>query len=149
MANVTSRRRRWAAERGQGLVELTLALVFLAGFLLALVDVGRVVQADAALGEVTHSAVRLAATAPTAAAADTVARATAVAIARATHLDPGRLTLAVDTAQFRRGGTVSVVARYDLRLPPLVGLPLGRLTLQDQEVAPVDRYRPFPAGGGA
>jgi len=128
-------------QSGSALIETTLVIPVLLLFVVGVVMVGRVVQAEIAVQAVAREAGRTAALAPSAAqgVADAEARSRSVAAGYSLALD--RLEVAIDPGGFERGGTVHTSAAY---LVPLGDLPLlGTIavTVSSTHQQRIDVYR--------
>ncbi|MBG0569001.1 TadE family protein [Actinoplanes aureus] len=126
-------------DRGSIAVELALGVpmaVLLIFLLVGAFNVGRAtIDVNSAAGAASRSA-SLARTAPAAAAA-------AHGSATANLSDRcARMSVTVDTSQFRRGGTVTVEVRCTVTTHGLLGIGLpGSLTMTAASSSPLDRYR--------
>jgi Flp pilus assembly protein TadG len=135
---------RAARERGQSLVELAIVLPAVVVGLLLVIGLGILGQAKAGVQAVADEAARAGAltTAPDAASAAGINR--AYQVAEGYGLDPARLDVTIDTADFQRGGTLSVEVDYRVPLHDL--LPMiwgGDVALRHSASEPIDRYRTF------
>ncbi|HZC99247.1 MAG TPA: TadE/TadG family type IV pilus assembly protein [Actinomycetes bacterium] len=102
--------RSWR-EAGNAALELLLVAPVLLLLVAAVIGIGRVTSARAALDGVAREGARAAVTAPTAAVAIRLGEESARQAALAYGMDPARLSIAVDTGGFVRGGTL--VRSYD------------------------------------
>jgi Flp pilus assembly protein TadG len=133
------RRLRTAGDRGAVTTEFA---VFVVPFLLLMamfaVFVGRVASVSIDAHAVAGAAARAAADAPTPAAARTAATNAANAMASGSQFS---CTATTDTAQFRRGGSVTVNVACVMRTDDL-GLPgIGSRTAHASATEPIDIYR--------
>ena len=130
---------RLRCQRGQGLVS---ALMLLAGVLLPLLFLvplfARLEQARLTTEQTARDAVRAAALAPTADAAQAAAQA-ALARAQAETNLPLNLSL---SGAFERGSALHAHAKANVALAslPLIGH-FGTVTISGDATAPIDRYR--------
>ena len=135
-----------AADRGSAAVELLLVAVGLLVFAAGLMGIGRLTDARTALAGVAREAARVAADAPTPAAAVHDGQTRAHQTAAGYGLDPARLQVSIDPQGFARGGRVRVVARYRVALDDVPSLRLfpGELTLTSAQLEPIDPYKSRP-----
>lgn len=140
---------RWkgGAQCGQAIVELALVLPVLLLLTMGVLGVGRITQAHMAVRAVAWEAARAAALAPTSTAAAEQGLAAGLAVADAYHLQRAALQLTVDGSDFRRGGDVNAVARYDVSLADVPMLGRTGAEVQSQHREPVDPYRSGIGGG--
>ena len=130
-------------ERGVALLEFALVLPLLVSILVAALLLARVLWSHQVVWALAGEAARAGALGASAADADQRARDRAGQMADDASLDPGRLTVEVDTSRFGRGGWVSVSASYQV----VQLAPIGPLAATDGWVVgaeaqePVDRYR--------
>ncbi len=134
---------RRRCERGTATVELTVVALGLLVFVAGLIGIGRLTDTRTALAGVAREAARAAADAPTASQAIRLGQAEAEQTASGYGLDPARLTVTVDPRGFARGGTLLVVASYQVRLGDLPALRLlpGEVTLRARQLEPIDPFR--------
>jgi len=130
-------------DQGQGLIEFALVLPLLVSILIAALLLARVLWSHQVVWALAGEAARAGALGASAADADHRARDRASQMADDASLDPGRLTVDVDTSRFGRGGWVSVSASYHvLQLAPIGPLAAADAWVVDaQAQEPVDRYR--------
>jgi len=107
---------------------------------------GRLTDARTALAGVAREAARVAADAPTPAAAVHDGQTRAHQTAAGYGLDPARLQVSIDPQGFARGGSVRVVARYRVALDDIPSLRLfpAELTLTSAQLEPIDPYKSRP-----
>lgn len=123
-------------------LELALIAVPVLAVLMLIVLAGRVVIADGTLDGIAHYGAREAARARSADDASSAAANAVDADVAAAGLECDATDVAVDTANFRAGGTVAVLVTCEVRLSDLAPLPLpGTRTIQSRAVAAVDVYR--------
>lgn len=128
----------------QSLVELAIVLPAVVVGLLLVIGLGILGQAKAGVQAVADEAARAGALANTATTAEAAGISRAYAVAAGYGLDAGRLGVAIDTGDFRRGGTVSVEVNYRVPLHDL--LPMiwgGDVALHHTASEPIDTYRTF------
>lgn len=125
-------------------MELVLILVpILLVLLVATAGCGRLFTARANLGGVTRDAARVAVTATSGPESVRLGTEQADRTAAGYGMDPARLTVTIDPAGFERGGTLEVVATYQVSFAdlPLLGvIPIG-LTVSDRYVELIDPHR--------
>jgi Flp pilus assembly protein TadG len=128
---------------GQALLEFALVLPLLVGILISALLLARVLWSHQVVWALAGEAARAGALGTSAADADQRARNRAGQMAEDASLDPGRLTLGVDTRHFGRGGWVLVSASYHvLQLAPIGPLAAADTWVVDAEARePVDRFR--------
>jgi Flp pilus assembly protein TadG len=123
-------------------LELAIIAVPVLAVLMFIVLAGRVVVADGTLDGVAHYSAREAARARSAGDASSAAASAVDADMAAAGLECDSTDVAVDTANFRAGGTVAVLVTCEVRLSDLAPLPLpGTRTIQSRAVAAIDVYR--------
>jgi len=134
---------RRRCERGTATVELTVVALGLLVFVAGLIGIGRLTDTRTALAGTAREAARAAADAPTASQAIRLGQAAAEQTAAGYGLDPTRLQVSVDPQGFARGGTLLVVASYQVRLGDLPALRLlpGEVTLRARQLEPIDPFR--------
>jgi hypothetical protein len=132
---------RAARQRGQGLVELAIALPAIGVGLLMIVGLGLLAEANAGVEAVAGEAARAGALATDAASAEAAGRGRAYAVAEGYGLDSSRLQVAMHTTDFGRGGGVTVDVDYTVPLHELLPVVWGDLPLHREAAEPVDRYR--------
>jgi Flp pilus assembly protein TadG len=132
--------------RGQALVELAVSLPLLLLLLLGAAQFVRLALNRAGLDAATAAAAAAAARAPSAATASAAGRLAFAGVASGYGLDPSA-TVAVSTADFQRGGTLTAAARADLNLgfSAIPALSLG-WKLSSSASARVEDWRSRPAG---
>jgi Flp pilus assembly protein TadG len=136
-------RARRHRERGTATLELTVVALGLLVFAAGLIAIGRLTDTRTALAGVAREGARAAADAPTASQAVRLGQATARQTASGYGLDPARLQISVDPQGFVRGGTLLVLASYQVRLSDLPTLRLlpGQVTLTARQLEPIDPFR--------
>lgn len=136
--------RRWCWGSGQALVELALVVPLLLLLAFGSVGVGRVVQAQMALGAIAREAAREAALAPlppggSALDAKRAGEARGQSVAHGYGLD--RATVNVNTDHFDPGSWVRADASYVVSERDLPFLKWTTFTLHDSHLERVDPYR--------
>ena len=134
---------RQLCERGSATVELLVVAVALVAFTGGLIGVGRLTSTRAALAGVAREAARAAANATTPTQAIRTGHQRAYQVAAGYQLDPDRLQITVDPAGLPRGGTLTVIASYQVPLDdlPTLGLVPGQLTLAARHQEPIDPHK--------
>ena len=134
---------RQLRERGSATIELLVVAVALLAFTGGLVGVGRLTSTRAALAGVAREAARAAANAPTPTQATHTGHQRAQLVAAGYRLDPGRLQVTVDPAGLVRGGTLTVIASYQILLDdlPSLGLLPDQVTLTAHQLEPIDPHK--------
>jgi TadE-like protein len=129
--------------RAQGLAELALILPGLLLLLLITIGLGLVMRADGGVAAVATEAARAGALASDALQAVEAAQTRAYTVADGYGLVSGNLRVAVETSDFRRGGTVRVIVGYalPLRTLPLVGW--AEVPLRHEAAEPIAPNRSF------
>jgi Flp pilus assembly protein TadG len=137
-----SRRSQSRREAGNAALELLLVAPVLLLLVAAVIGIGRVTSARAALDGVAREGARAAVTAPTAAAAVRLGEETARQAAVAYGMDLARLSIAVDTGGFVRGGTLVVAATYRVPLADLPSFALlpRAVSFTARQAQPIDPY---------
>jgi hypothetical protein len=128
-------------QRAQSTIEVALLIPGLLLGLFLLAGLGLVARADGEVAGVAVEAARAGALVPSAADVQSAATMRAQAVATSYSMSLERLQIAIDPSDFRRGGEVRVLVRYDL---PLATLPLvgwGTVQLHHEAAEPVDTYR--------
>ncbi len=127
---------------GNAALELLLVAPVLLLVIAAVIGIGRVTAARAALAGVAREGARSAVSARNAAQAVTLGEASAQAAARGYGMDPSRLTVTVDPGGFARGGSVVVTATYRIPLAdlPSFGVLPRELTLTARQAQPIDPF---------
>jgi Flp pilus assembly protein TadG len=130
-------------ERGTATVEMTVVALGLVVFAAGLIGIGRLTDTRTALAGVAREAARAAADAPSATRAIRLGQDAGRQTASGYGLDPARLAVTVDPRGFARGGTLLVVASYQVRLGDLPTLRLlpGQVTLTTRQLEPIDPFR--------
>ena len=133
---------RSSREAGNAALELLLVAPVLLLLVAAVIGIGRVTSARAALDGVAREGARAAVTAPTAAAAIRLGEESARQTALAYGMDPARLSIAVDTGGFVRGGTLVVAATYRVPLTDLPSFALlpRAVSFTTRQAQPIDPY---------
>lgn len=133
---------RPGGERGSAAVELTLVTPLLLLMALVVVAFGRLAGARLQVEGAAHDAARAASLARSPAAATRAAQQAATASLGAEHLSCAALTVAVETAAYRPGGSVAVTVSCTVDLSDLTLLHLpGHSQLSARFVSPLDTYR--------
>jgi hypothetical protein len=130
-------------ERGSATVELLVVAIALLAFTGGLMGVGRLASTRVALAGVVREAARAAVNATTPTEAIRTGHQRAQQVAAGYQLNPDRLQVTVDPAGLARGGTLTVIATYQVPLDDLPTLSLvpGRLTLAVRQQEPIDPYK--------
>jgi TadE-like protein len=130
-------------ERGTATLELLVVAIALLAFTGGLIGVGRLTSTRAALAGVAREAARAAANATTPTQAIRTGHQRAHQVAAGYQLNPDRLQITVDPAGLPRGGTLTVIASYQVPLDdlPTLGLLPGQLTLTAHQREPIDPHR--------
>ncbi|WP_328463534.1 pilus assembly protein [Actinoplanes sp. NBC_00393] len=138
-AGTGPRRPHRGDDRGSVAVELALGVPLLVLFLFLLIGAFNVGRANIDVNAAAGAASRAASLARTSAAATAAATDSATANLGA---DCARLSVSVNTSNYRRGGavTVSLACTVPTRGLIRVGLP-GSLTITASSTSPIDRYR--------
>lgn len=133
---------RVGAETGSAAVEMAVLALPLLALLLLVVLAGRVSQADADVSRAAGEAARAASIRQDPGAAAESARAVAASNLARSGVACVRFDTAVDTSDFRPGGTVVVTVRCTASMADvtLLGVP-GERTFVARSVASVDRFR--------
>ena len=134
---------RQLRERGSATVELLVVAVALLAFTGGLIGVGRLTSTRAALAGVAREAARAAANTTTPTQAIRTGHQRAHQVAAGYQLKPDRLQITVEPAGLPRGGTLTVIASYQVPLDdlPTLGLLPGQLTLAARQQEPIDPYK--------
>lgn len=139
-----------AGEGGTTTVELVILTPLLLALLCLLVGLGRAADARGRLTGAVRDAARAASLAPTATAAHTAARETALADLQGAGLECRDPQVSTDTSGWAPGGQVSVQIRCALDLSGLIVFALpGRRTLTAEATVPLDSHAVFGPAGGA
>lgn len=134
--------RRFTAEHGAAATELVLITPLLLLVLVFATLAGRLVGARGDLVGAARDAARAASIQRSAAAAGPAARTAAEATLADEGFSCGSLIVTTDVSDFRRGGTVAVEVRCDVRLSDLSPLPLpASRTVGADAVEVVDEFR--------
>ena len=138
---IAARRVRRSGDRGSLTVELVVLTPLLLALLAFVVGLGRTADARGRLTGAVRDAARAASLAPSAAAATSAARDTALADLAGAGLECLDPQVSTDTRDFLPGGTVRVTIHCALDLADLTvsGLP-GHATLTADASAPLDTY---------
>ncbi len=131
-------------QHAQATIELILVIPGLVLGLFAITAVGLVARADGEVAGVAVEAARAGALVSSASDVEQVADDRAQAVATGYGMALHRLDVAVDSSDFRRGGSVRVEVSYDLPLDSLPLIGWGTIQLQHQAVEPVDAFRSLP-----
>lgn len=126
-------------DRGSVAVELALGVPLLVLLLFLLIGAFNVGRANIDVNAAAGAAARAASLTRTSAAATTAATTSAT-----TNLgtDCTRLSVSVDTSNYRRGGTVTVSLACTVPTRGLIGVGLpGALTITASSTSPIDRFR--------
>ena len=129
--------RRLRNDRGQSAIELVLMTPCVIVLVLVIVAGARLVRARGDLEATAREAVRAAVQASPATASN-VAQQVGSNAASGYGMDPSRLEVVAD-GSVTRGGTYTVVARYNVSLAPMP----GSMTLEVRRTEPVDPFRSF------
>ena len=134
-------------DSGTSTVELVVLTPVVLMMLCLILGLGRAADARGRLVGAVRDAARAASVAPTAAAAVTAARFTALADLEGAGLECTNPRISTDTRAWHPGGQVSVTIRCTLDLSALVvsGLP-GRHTLTADTTVPLDTYSSYNTG---
>jgi Flp pilus assembly protein TadG len=137
-----NRRPRSGRDTGNAALELLLVAPVLLLLIAAVVGIGRVTAARAALAGVAREGARAAVTAPNAAVAIRQGQTSAQQAAVAYGMDLVRLSVDVDPQGFVRGGTLVVIATYRIPLTdlPSFGLLPRALSFTVRQAQPIDPY---------
>ena len=132
---------RTADDSGSTTVEIVVLAPLVLALLCFVVGLGRIADARDQLTGAARDAARAASLAATPAAAQAVARQAAAADLDSAGIDCASFDVAVDGAQFRPGGsvTVRVTCTTDLSAVSVSGLP-GHLTINATSTVPLDTY---------
>ena len=140
---------RWlSGERGSAAAEAALVAPLLMLLALVAVGFGRIASTRMEVDSAARQAARAASLARDPDTAAAQARETATAALAENRITCDQMSIAVNTADYGPGGTVTVTVRCTTRLADVAmpGLP-GRTTLHARFVSPVDAYRSDPGGG--
>ena len=129
-------------QRGSAALELVLVTPLLLVLLMFIVGLGRLASSRGEVDGAARDAARAASIARTPAAAVEEARAAAAATLADRSITCGRLDVAVDTSDFRPGGSVSVTVACNVGLSDLTGTGFGSSrVLHGEAIAVIDTYR--------
>ena len=129
-------------QRGSAALELVLVTPLLLVLLMFIVGLGRLASSRGEVDGAARDAARAASIARTPAAAVEEARAAAAATLADRSVTCGQLDVAVDTSDFRPGGSVSVTVACNVRLSDLTGTGFGSSrVLHGEAIAVIDTYR--------
>lgn len=136
-------------DRGSAAVELALIAPLLVMVLLVVVALGRLAATRLRVNDAAHQGARAASLARDPASAAARARQAATAALGAGGASCRSVSVAVDTGEFRPGGSVAVTVSCLAALDDMgpLGMPAAK-TLTAEFAAPIDTWR-GPAGGGA
>ena len=125
-------------------IELALVVPGLLLGLFLITAVGLVARADGEVAGVAVEAARAGALVSSAGDVEQAATDRAAAVASAYGMTLTRFNIAVDSSEFRRGGSVRVDVTYQLPLDtvPLIGW--STIQLQHRAIEPVDTFRSLP-----
>ena len=138
--------RREDRDRGSSTAELVIVTPIIIVLLLLVVGFGRYAHGRQLVEQAAAAAARAASLAPTAAAADDRARQAASGSLSDAGVSCASMSITVDAADFRAGGTVSATVLCTAALSglALAGLP-GSVTMEATGRAPLETYRQFSA----
>lgn len=128
-------------ENGQAIVELAIAVPILLMLTFGVLAIGRILQADMAIGAVAWEAARTGALADSATQATRQGLATGLAVADDYHLNQSDMQIAIDASGYRRGGQVVAEARYIVSFGDLPLLGWVSAPVESTHAEPVDPYR--------
>lgn len=129
-------------ERGSAAAELVLGAPLMILLLLFVVFCGRLATAQMRINDVAHQAVRAATSARTAAQATAAAHETAASALAASGVTCRSLAVAIDSAGFRPGSTVTATVSCTVDLKDLSGLGVpGSRTLSCSFSSVIDSWR--------
>jgi Flp pilus assembly protein TadG len=129
-------------QRGSAAVELVLVTPVLIALMLFVVAGGRLASSRADVDAAARDSARAASIARSPAMAQRDGTIAAEAALTNRNLSCRTLTVTIDTAEFRPGGTVADTVSCDVELAELTGLGLpGRRTVSSRFVEPVDTFR--------
>ena len=129
-------------QRGSAAVELVLVTPVLIALMLFVVAGGRLASSRADVDAAARDSARAASIARSPATAERDGTIAAEATLTDRDVSCRTLTVTIDTADFRPGGTVAATVSCDVELADLTGLGLpGRRTISSRFVEPVDAFR--------
>ena len=129
-------------QRGSAAVELVLVTPVLIALMLFVVAGGRLASSRADVDAAARDSARAASIARSPATAERDGTIAAEATLTDRDVTCRTLTVTIDTADFRPGGTVAATVSCDVELADLTGLGFpGRRTISSRFVEPVDAFR--------